>query len=259
MEEELQKLGLSEYEARVYLATLGMGPSSAFHISEKTNIKRPTVYLALENLIKQGLVFENFINKKRLFQAEKPEKLSKLTKRMRRKVIDAEISLESILPEILKIPREYAEDPQVTVYHGLEGIKNILLEVSRSSSSWYFFGSSTRVFNSLSQADIAEIFEEGSKFRKDPKRPKIFFITDAGILASELKETITPWREMKILPKTINAGSAFIIYEDKLVILNFVSKPFATIIRSKEVMEVLKIMYQLIWKSLPEEKASKGQ
>jgi sugar-specific transcriptional regulator TrmB len=84
MEEELQKLGLNEHEARVYLAALGLGPSSAAQISEQTNIKRPTVYLALKNLIKQGIVFEIFANKKRLFQAEKPEKLEKLTKRMRR-------------------------------------------------------------------------------------------------------------------------------------------------------------------------------
>ena len=42
----------------------------------------------------------------------------------------------------------------------------------------------------------------------------------------------------------------FIIFEDKLAVLNFENKPFAAVIKSREVVEVVKVMYQLIWKSL---------
>jgi len=138
MEEELIKLGLSEHEAKVYLAALSLGPSSAAQISEHANIKRPTVYLALENLIKQGLIIENFAGKKRLFEAEKPQKLEKLTKRMRRQVVDAEILLESILPGLVKFPKQYAEEPKVSFYSGVEGLKNIALEIAACPTSWHF-------------------------------------------------------------------------------------------------------------------------
>lgn len=66
----MQKLGLTEHESKVYLAALSLGPSSASQIAEQTGIKRPTVYLALENLAKQGLMSENLAGKKRLFEAE---------------------------------------------------------------------------------------------------------------------------------------------------------------------------------------------
>jgi hypothetical protein len=59
---------------------------------------------------------------------------------------------------------------------------------------------------------------------------------------------------MKILPGVISVGSGFIIYEDKLAILSLENKPFVAVIKSKEVVEVVKLMYQLIWKSLPEGK-----
>jgi predicted transcriptional regulator len=252
MEEELQKLGLNEHEARVYLAALSLGPSSATQISEQTNIKRPTVYLALDNLAKQGLVLESFAGKKRLFEAEKPQKLEKLTKRMRRQVVDAEILLESILPGLVKLPKQYLEEPKVSFYSGIEGLKNVALEISASKSSWQFFGSGTKILEKLIRDKRMDILHDSWALRGHPNRPKIYIITDSGVFAlgKEWKQTKTPWREMKILPVTIGAGSGFIIYEDKLAILNIEHKPFAAVIKSKEVVEVVKVMFQLIWKSL---------
>lgn len=255
MEEELQKLGLNKHEARVYLAALSLGPSSASQISQETNIKRPTVYLALENLAKQGLVLESFAGKKRLFEAEKPQKLEKLTKRMRRQVVDAEILLESILPGLIKLPKQYSEEPKVSFYSGVEGLKNVALEISASNSSWYFFGSGEKILEKLIKSKRMDILQDSWALRGHPNRPKIFIITDSGVfsLGKEWGETKTPWREMKILPGTIGSGSGFIIYEDKLVVLSIENKPFAAVIKSKEAVEVVKVMFQLIWKSLPEE------
>ncbi len=252
MEEELQKLGLSEHEAKVYLAALSLGPSSAWQISEQSGIKRPTVYLALENLIKQGLIIESFAGKKRLFEAEKPQKLGKLTKRMRRQVVDAEILLESILPGLIKFPKQYAEEPKVSFYSGVEGLKNIALEISACPTSWLFFGSGAKILDKLVKSKRMDILNEAWALRGNPDRPKIYIITDSGVFAlgKEWQKTKTPWREMKILPGVISVGTGFIIYEDKLAILNLENKPFAAVIKSKEVVEVVKVMYQLIWKSL---------
>lgn len=253
MEEELQKLGLNEHEARVYLAALGLGPSSANQLADQTNIKRPTVYLSLENLIKKGLVAEIFVGKKKLFEAEKPQKLEKLTKRLRRQAIDAEILLESILPGLIKLPKQYSEEPQVTFYSGIEGMKNILLEISASKFSWYFFGSGRKILDKFINLERMDILHDAWALRKSPDRAKIYIISDTGVLAlgKGWDKTKTPWREIKILPSIINSGSGFIVFEDKLVILSFENKPFAAVIKSKEVVEVVKVMFQLIWKSLP--------
>ena len=101
-----------------------------------------------------------------------------------------------------------------------------------------------------------DIFYEATELRKDADRPKIYLITDSGILklGGDWAKTKTPWREMKIMPGTINASSGIIVFEDKLMIFSFENKPFAAVIRSKEVVDVVKVMYQLIWKSLPEGK-----
>ena len=193
------------------------------------------------------------LDKKGLFVAEEPQKLEKLNKRLRRKVVDAEILLESILPGLIKLPKQYKKEPKVTFYSGIEGIKNMALEASVSPDKWLFFGSSTKVLEKLVKYGRMDIFNDATDLRRGDNRSKISVITDAGILSlgGIWAKTKTPWREMKILPGTIESGSGFIIFEDKLFIFTLENTPFAAVIKSKEVIEVLRVMYQLIWKSLP--------
>ena len=254
MEEELQKLGLTKHEAEVYLASLRLGRASASQIAEQVKIKRPTVYLALDNLIKRGLMLETFSGKKRLFEAEKPQKLEKLTKQMKERATKAEALLENLLPGLSKIPKQYKEEPKVSFYSGVEGLKNIALEISSSRSSWYFFGSCKKILEKLISSKRMDILKDSWALRDGPHRPKIYIITDAGVyaLGKEWEMNQTPWREVKILPEIMNASSGFFIYEDKLAVLSMEDKPFVAVIKSKEAVEVVKLMYQLIWKSLPE-------
>ena len=56
LEKELEKIGLTEKEAAVYLALLKLGPTTALKIARETGIKRPTVYTTLDALKGRGLV-----------------------------------------------------------------------------------------------------------------------------------------------------------------------------------------------------------
>jgi sugar-specific transcriptional regulator TrmB len=54
--EGLISLGLTQKEAAVYLALLQTKKGTALTVAKQANIKRPTVYLVLNSLIKKGLV-----------------------------------------------------------------------------------------------------------------------------------------------------------------------------------------------------------
>ncbi|MEY4744239.1 MAG: hypothetical protein RL272_184, partial [Candidatus Parcubacteria bacterium] len=64
---ELQKIGLSENEAKVYLAGLELGPSTAQMMAAKATVSRPTTYIMIESLIKRGLMSSFQKGKKRYF------------------------------------------------------------------------------------------------------------------------------------------------------------------------------------------------
>ena len=50
--QQLKQLGLEEKQAKIYLASLELGPDTAQNIAYKASLKRPTTYVILEELIK---------------------------------------------------------------------------------------------------------------------------------------------------------------------------------------------------------------
>ena len=56
LEFELQKIGLDEREAKVYLATLELGPSPVQKIAQRSQVPRATTYLVLDDLQNKGFV-----------------------------------------------------------------------------------------------------------------------------------------------------------------------------------------------------------
>ncbi|MDE2312031.1 MAG: hypothetical protein KGJ93_03015 [Patescibacteria group bacterium] len=251
MEEELQKLGLSEFEARVYLAALSLGPSTPRQLADLTKIKRPTVYMALEHLVKLGLAYE-IKGRRLLFAMEKPVKLSRLTKRLRRRAIDAELVLESILPGLERLPKQRHGEPRVEFYNGIEGLKNVALEIAACPVSWYFFGSGEKILEKLTKLDRKDILAESWALRERESRPKIYLITDTGVLrlGKDWQKLNTPWREVKIVPKLIEQESGLFVCQDKIAIMTFQEQPFAAVVQNRETAEMVRLMLQLIWKSL---------
>jgi sugar-specific transcriptional regulator TrmB len=78
MFDKLRHLGLSENEAKVYMAMLELGPSVVVEIARKSGINRPTTYVQIESLKKKGLVSTQAKGKKQFFIAESPDKLELL-------------------------------------------------------------------------------------------------------------------------------------------------------------------------------------
>lgn len=251
MENELVELGLGENEAKIYLTALSMREFAAGAIAQRAKIKRSTTYLALGNLIKLGLVSEILSKKRKLFRVEGPESLQNLVKRMHRKAIEAENIVEKLAPALSNIRVENATAPKTTFYNGMEGLKNVLLDVAASKSSWYVFGSTTKILKNLPLKDLREILEEGEINRQKSGRPKIYFITDKGIQAlKEFQEHRPERREIKIVPDEIPVSSAQILYDNKIAMLSLGSNPFVSVVESKELFEVAKFMYHLVWNGL---------
>jgi len=107
----LQKFGFGEKEARVYLTLLELKEAISSTISRKTGLKRPTTYLMLENLQKQGLVSHVKKGNSLYFRATKPDFfLEKEEKHLNDLKGDLN-SLKSSLPELLAMHDKYSATP----------------------------------------------------------------------------------------------------------------------------------------------------
>ena len=260
MQESLEKLGLSENETKVYLAVLGLGPSPAVVIANQAQVKRSTTYLVLQHLISMGLVSEVADSKEKMFKAEDPDRLTKLTRKMRRRVVDAEIELEKLLPGLKAIQKKIIESPKLNFYQGLEGIKTITEEASAYPEPWYYFGPVGEWMKSLSQTGFEELVLDTREYRHKVGRPTCFMITDSDYYKIKLFQKFEPQiRQARILSSLSKSKSGFAIYGKKLALISLGDMPFGAVIESAEVVDLVKMMFLFIWQSLPEEKASKGK
>ena len=121
------ELGLSEEEAKIYLAVLEMGGSYASTVAKKAGVSRVNCYYILENLRKTGLITSNLKRNMKFFIAEPPQVL---VNQMEEKYEQA----KKILPQLLTMTNVHAFKPVIRSYEGLEGIKAIFDQTLEAKS-----------------------------------------------------------------------------------------------------------------------------
>ena len=108
-EELLKQIGLTKSEAKLYLASLTLGPASVIQLGQKTGHTRQMVYTLLPILIEKGLIKQTDFSGHLVYQAVSPEILLDLAREITGQI-------QEIVP-ILKTQRaEHNAIPTITVY-----------------------------------------------------------------------------------------------------------------------------------------------
>lgn len=127
---DLKKVGLEEKEAKVYVATLELGPSPVQKISVRAGVPRATTYLVLEDLKARGLITTFEKGKKTFFAAEPPQQLNDLVSNKAFEVQQQQNLLHDLIPELmLRGQIEKGSRPVVRYYEGITALKAFLRDV----------------------------------------------------------------------------------------------------------------------------------
>jgi len=117
----LQKLGLNEKEAKIYLAALELGETGIQRIALKSDISRTTAYDVLESLKQRGLISTIKKNKKLYYFAESPNSLQN-------DLDEKQNLLKKTMPELLAMANLIDRKPKIKYYEGLEEIKEVYMD-----------------------------------------------------------------------------------------------------------------------------------
>ncbi len=235
--EVLEKIGLNQKEASVYLALLELGTASVQSIAQKADLKRPTTYLILDELQAKGLVSVVPQSKKALFTAESPEHLiSELSKRQE--------MLKRFLPDLLALHNAKKEKPKVQLFYGKEGIGKVYDTLFASPEVW-FFGT---------VSDVFEIFPEMPKeLVAKVKAQKIKVREILGATQKDLAyfKTVpkTEYYQTRVVPPEMQFLTDNALFGNHVVFFSFRPQIFAVMITSNEVSQSLKTLYELAWQS----------
>ncbi len=244
MHRDLLQFGLSEKEARVYLASLELGPATATQIAQKADVNRATTYVELEALMKIGLVSTFEKGKTTLFSAESPEVLKRILHNKEQATALGLLSLEKLLPDLLKM-HEYAEErPRVRFFEGKEGLltmqEDFLKTKDKAIEAVYNVDDYNRIF---SEAEQKAYFQE-----RVSKKIHARGIYNRSAGAFQYMPELT---EARFIPEsTFPLSSDIVIYGDKVAIASLRDKLVGVIIENKQITNTLRTLFNLAWNSI---------
>jgi sugar-specific transcriptional regulator TrmB len=237
---ELKKLGLTDGEARVYIALLKTGSSTVGPVVKQSDVAYSKVYEIIERLIKKGLVTYIIKEKTKHFQATNPENLKAYLEKKQEEIDGQKTALDSILPSITKISKETSEEAEIFIGNkGLRTAYEILLEDTKKNDDFLFFITLPKE----KVEEVAEFYSRiGKKFKEVGVNLKgISHETYRDVPGT--KETAL-WTKMRYvnfpIPSTLD------ICKDKILLISW-EKPAGFLIRSQELADNLRGYFNSVW------------
>jgi HTH-type transcriptional regulator, sugar sensing transcriptional regulator len=242
-EQELQNLGLSEKEAKVYLASLEVGAETAQNLAKEAGINRATTYVQIESLKTKGLMSEFEKGKKTYYVAESPQRLTNLFSVFEKELDLRKSEIKKVLPALQGMFEGMGERPKVRFFEGEEGVaairedflktKDKLIEGFINLDQLFQFKvgdpeaySARRVEKKIASRLLYARKDGPSKDINDPK--KLRTAKYLGQLKFPLLADIT-------------------LYENKIAIMTYRAKPIGIIIESKEITDTLRSIFYALW------------
>lgn len=237
----LEKIGLTEKQAKVYLACLELGGAGVSAISRKAKIKRTTCYHLLNDLINLGLVSKSKQKKAGFFIADDPKNIEKSAKLKMQ-------SIQEILPQLEAVHNVLPQKPKISFYEGIEGMKTIWEDILKSSRAGDTILACTGFKTALQY--LSKKWLQDYIKRRVAKKVRIKFITPSSGFVKEFQPTSArEIREIKNVPEENWHFTADMqIYGRKIAIVSPEENFIGIIIDSKEIAKMMKMAFDLMWK-----------
>lgn len=244
--QSLQSLGITEKQAQVYLACLELGNATIQELSEKSGVKRTSIYNFLDDLKKRGLVTEIHKGNKLELIAEDPHKLVAEAKKQVK-------SIESAIPSLMSMYNMLGNKPKVRYYQGVDGLKRVYEQIVDSDESTILgFSDYEKMFDAIDM-DWLWTFPE----KRLEKKMEFLSIAKDGEWARIVKrKDAEQLRQTKIVPE-IEFDTEVNIYGNNVALLSF-RRPYAgVIIEDRAIATTMRSVWKLLWNLLPEYESPK--
>ena len=236
----LVQAGLTEKQAKVYLACLELNMAKVPEISRKANIKRTTTYGIIDELVKMEILNSVVKNKSKLFQAQSPALLLDILDKRRE-------ALKKSLPELENVFSTHHIHPKVTFFEGKSGIKQIYQDGLNCISKKIY-----QVVKAKSHSELLgeDFVEEYIKERIKRGITAYDLHPKSGDIYTEKRgrQNINLKRYVRYLPPDLFSASMIMVYDNKVAMISSKKENFGFIIESKEFSNTLKGFFDFMWK-----------
>lgn len=243
----LQKMGLTDTEATIYMTGLGYDAVGVKELEKATRVKRTTIYHALDTLIQKGLASkkESGTGAKLLFMMTPPENIKKFLDREIKLLEERKTEIDTILPLLINRTRQNDEPFKVSHFEGIEGIKLVVEEALYCRGhEWRIIAPRNNFFRQFDNA-------YASYYMKTRKANGIFtrslweYDPKARLLSKQ--EIIE--RNPRYLPEVMYGQfqSVIITFDDKVAFISSMKNLSAVLIQSPEIQKTMAALFDGLW------------
>jgi len=241
--EILEKIGLSQHESQVYLASLSLGSNTILNIGKESGLPRTTVYSIVESLKKKGLMFVEEKGFKKCYVPQNPKQLESVLEQRKDE-------FQKMLPEFSALYNLPESEGLIQYFEGFDSTKtvyNTLINDIKKNEEY------------LVIADQASWYEQDPKFfqnfmERRAKLPiKIRMLLQDTPLAREHKKFQKNWNlTIKLLPKGTHLNTDLVITPQHVMVQQFNPPIMALLINNQSIIKMHQQLFEVMWNALPE-------
>ncbi|MBN2095474.1 MAG: helix-turn-helix domain-containing protein [Candidatus Aenigmarchaeota archaeon] len=233
----LKKFDLTDAESKIYLDLLRFGESTAPEIVKRIKFYKATVYNALSNLERKGLVTHMKRRGREVYSPESPKKFFEMLE-------EKKSCFESVFPLLEKMHTSKSPKREVRVIDGMEGLKAYFSDVCEVGGELYTVGSALQMIPVMKHRAMQFL----NKFKKEGISAKAIFVdkSDVRELASGLSQ-IFPIAKVRFYPEEYFSTVSFATYGDRLTLLTCSDEPLVVIIRDQRFADAFRKFFEMIW------------
>jgi len=235
----LKEWGLSDKEAKVYLALLQLGPSTVNQVAERADLVRTTAYDILKTLREKGLVASLVRNKILHFEAAEPAKLIESLEEKKQMI-------QGVLGDLRAMRLPAPEGPVVEMFEGREGIKVIFDGILNKKQELLCISEVTSIFKLLPYASprfIERRIAKGIFGRVLTERTPETMQRMKKPEKKELRETRFI-KGLKDIPMI-----EYIQGDDVSIVSTDINNPLGIIVRHPGFAKEQRVLFELLWKN----------
>ena len=240
LEKTLQNIGLSEKQAKIYLALLELGQATVQSLARRAKINRPTAYVILEEMLKEKLVFSAPAEKKVYYRAAAPESLADWMKAKKRELTDKTQELRLAVKDI-KARYEPGARATVRYFEGREGLLAMTNEI-------YYIAKSkkARMFYPLDL--IKEVFrEEELKKFKDIRLQRQLPSRALYTSVKEIKKNTPDGERILVDAEKYKTACDISFHSDYIRIASLQNKLAGILIQNTAMAQAMIFLFELAW------------
>ncbi|MFH0969743.1 MAG: helix-turn-helix domain-containing protein [Patescibacteria group bacterium] len=245
LKKALLQFNLTEKEIIAYLTLLEQGNLSILDISRTSEINRVTIYSAIDELKRKGLVTESRRGKRKLFVAENPANLTNILQEKKERIVKEEKILQNIiLPTLKAIDINEEKRPQIKFFEGADGINRVFDEYILKYPEAIDCGSYDTAIKAVSKK-----FE--IKYFTQIKKRRMFFrmLLEDTPLNREFAEIGKGSVHVKFLPEETKSSADILVFGPNIALISY-DRLTATLIEDKSIAESILMYLNFMWDRL---------